>query len=161
MTDKKPARKPLTGKNREQHLDPSRKNLSEAEWVRGVLRDGDDRGALYAIIMLSAAGSVLPELLDFFDGDARKTLDFVTRFAGQTVRFPTRSDVLAMTRRVSVVRDVVVGNQTFAETAEKHGLSAQGAKRVYQSGIEILVEQGVLLDSRSFAAEEARAEGQA
>lgn len=147
------------GSKRRDEADRSRNGIAEAEWVRGVLRSSDERGALYAIVMLSAAGTVLPELLDFFEGDAVKTLSFVERFAGTSVRFPTRSDVLAMTRRVSVVRDIVTEGRTFAETADRHGISPKAAREVFKAGVRLLKQQGVLTSTDAFAAEERRAEG--
>jgi uncharacterized protein YerC len=121
-----------------------RASFVEAEWVRGVLRSADDRGALYSVIMLSAAGTVLPELLDFFAGDSRRVLEMIERFAGTVVKFPTRAEVLAMTRRVSVLRDVLVDGMTYQDTAERHGISHAAAREVYRAGVRILVEQGVL-----------------
>mgnify|MGYP003385649913 CR=1 FL=1 len=122
---------------------------SEAEWVRGVLRSAEDRGAFYSVIALSAAGTVLPELLDFFEHDGRKCLAFIERFAGVTVQFPTRMEVLAMTRRIAIMQEVLVHRRTYREIGNKYAISPHAARETFQAALRVLVAEKVLTPKSS------------
>lgn len=111
--------------------------------TEGAARLGDDH-ALYLVGVLMARASLLPELLDYF-GDPRETLRFLTRFAGTTLRMPSRAELGRWARDLNVWRRMTTDPEpkTMHALARQYGLHPDRVMQIYktmQTDLPLIVE---------------------
>lgn len=106
-----------------------------------------ERTAMWIVALLMARFTMLPELLDFFQYDAKKLLEFIDRFGGMSVEIPPRHVVGRMARDIDIYRALssTPTPEKIKYLAEKHGLTEQRVGQIRSETAETLAT----LDQRS------------
>jgi len=102
---------------------------------------------LYTVIMLMSRYSNMPELLDFFDYDCGKTLDFIHRFGGMALEIPTPFTMSKMVRDTHIFTNLQSANSrgeynmVIRLLAEEYQMEPGSIRKIYDTTLAKFKEE--------------------
>lgn len=111
---------------------------------------------LHTTLWLLGRFTLLPELLDFFDYECEKFLNFIDRFGGMTLEIPSRHEVGSMARNIHIYRSLSVTKTPAAiqRLADFYGMTAERIREIGRETKDELEKLDLASGQRSEVASE-------